>query len=182
MDAVFTVNSNLPNQVFSLGVGQSKSINFGSVQLRETTIDSNETDNLGVTAYLQFDLPSVGQVQIPGDAVACVGKVSDCGTDLKIDFDPVYVDFGGCGKFKVDLTDLCFTDCGTLCVDACVTLCSAPCVPEPATIVVWSLLGATSWLGMRVWRRRGTETTGRRPWAPENREAIQGIIARGNRV
>jgi hypothetical protein len=26
--------------------------------------------------------------------------------------------------------------------------------PEPATIVVWSLLGAVTWLGMRFWRRR----------------------------
>jgi hypothetical protein len=25
-------------------------------------------------------------------------------------------------------------------------------VPEPATLIVWSLLGAMSWLGMRVWR------------------------------
>ncbi|MBU4273477.1 MAG: hypothetical protein KKA28_16580 [Planctomycetes bacterium] len=25
---------------------------------------------------------------------------------------------------------------------------------EPATVIVWSLLGAASWLGMRVWRRR----------------------------
>lgn len=29
-----------------------------------------------------------------------------------------------------------------------------PPIPEPATIVVWSLLGAAGWLGMRVWRRR----------------------------
>jgi hypothetical protein len=47
-------------------------------------------------------------------------------------------------------------------------------VPEPATIVVWSLLGAGSWLGMRVWRRR---ETGRRSWSPENRQAIHDIIA-----
>ncbi len=26
--------------------------------------------------------------------------------------------------------------------------------PEPATIVVWSLLGAVAWLGVRFWRRR----------------------------
>jgi hypothetical protein len=46
-------------------------------------------------------------------------------------------------------------------------------VPEPATIVVWSLLGAGSWLGMRVWRR----DTGRRPWPPETRQAIHDIIS-----
>jgi hypothetical protein len=48
-------------------------------------------------------------------------------------------------------------------------------VPEPATIVVWSLLGAGSWFGMKVWRRRDT---GRRSWSPENRQAIHDIIAR----
>lgn len=28
-----------------------------------------------------------------------------------------------------------------------------PVVPEPSTIIVWTLLFAASWLGMRVWRR-----------------------------
>jgi hypothetical protein len=60
-------------------------------------------------------------------------------------------------------------------------------VPEPATIVIWSLLGAGSWLGMRVWRRRGSrfgdELAGpvRQSWSPEARQAIHEIIARGNR-
>ncbi len=49
-------------------------------------------------------------------------------------------------------------------------------VPEPATILVWSLLGAASWLGMRVWR--GGQRLGRRAWAPENRQAILEIINR----
>jgi hypothetical protein len=50
--------------------------------------------------------------------------------------------------------------------------------PEPATIIVWSLLGAGSWLGVRVWRRRG-QPVGRQPWSDENRQAIHEIIARG---
>ncbi len=54
----------------------------------------------------------------------------------------------------------------------------APIVPEPATIVIWSLLGAGSWLGMRVWRRR-TASAGRPRWSDENRQAIRAIIARG---
>jgi hypothetical protein len=52
-------------------------------------------------------------------------------------------------------------------------------VPEPATLVIWSLLGMGSCLGMRVWRRRGAglvET--RQSWSPENRAAIRNIIAR----
>jgi len=51
-------------------------------------------------------------------------------------------------------------------------------VPEPCTIIVWSLLGAGSWLGMRVWRK--PRSIGRRPWSPETRNAIHEIIARGN--
>ncbi len=52
-------------------------------------------------------------------------------------------------------------------------------VPEPATILVWSLLGAASWLGMGVWRRG--QHGGRRSWSEENRMAIHDIIARGGR-
>jgi hypothetical protein len=51
-------------------------------------------------------------------------------------------------------------------------------IPEPAALIVWSLLGTGSWLGMRVWRRRGTPV-GRQPWSPENRTAILDIIERG---
>ncbi len=48
--------------------------------------------------------------------------------------------------------------------------------PEPATMIVWSLLGAMSWLGMRVWR--GGRRTGRQPWSPENRQAILDVVSR----
>ncbi len=51
-------------------------------------------------------------------------------------------------------------------------------IPEPATMIVWSLLGA-SWLGIRVWRR-GRGPAGRQPWSPENRQAIYDIIAHGS--
>lgn len=47
-------------------------------------------------------------------------------------------------------------------------------IPEPATFLVWSLLGMASWLGMRVWRRR--IPVGRQPWSNGNRAAIHDII------
>ena len=53
-------------------------------------------------------------------------------------------------------------------------------IPEPASLIVWSLLGMGSWLGMRVWRRR-RGPVGRRPWSPENRTAILEIIELGAR-
>jgi hypothetical protein len=46
-------------------------------------------------------------------------------------------------------------------------------VPEPATIIVWSLLGATWAGGLTIVRRR------RLAWTPEAREAIAAIIERG---
>ena len=49
--------------------------------------------------------------------------------------------------------------------------------PEPATFVVWSLLGAT-WAGLAV-VRRGWNRSGSQPWTPEARTAIESIIERG---
>jgi len=56
-------------------------------------------------------------------------------------------------------------------------------VPEPATLIIWSLLGAGG-VGVSVWRRRrsGQWIDGdvlRAPWPEENRQAIRQVIARG---
>ena len=50
-------------------------------------------------------------------------------------------------------------------------------IPEPATLIVWSLLGGAGWLGMRVVRQG--RRVGRQPWSPEARNAILEIIERG---
>jgi hypothetical protein len=55
---------------------------------------------------------------------------------------------------------------------------SPAAVPEPATIIVWSLMFGSGWAGLRVWRRR-QRPVGRRPWSPEAREAIYEIVSRG---
>jgi hypothetical protein len=47
-------------------------------------------------------------------------------------------------------------------------------IPEPATMVVWLLLAAASWLGMKVCRRG--RRVGQRGWPKENRAAILAII------
>ena len=55
-------------------------------------------------------------------------------------------------------------------------------VPEPASFVIWSLIAGWSWLGMRVWRRRGAglvvDREARQPWSPEDRRAIRALVAR----
>ncbi|MCX7424308.1 MAG: hypothetical protein NTW96_01515 [Planctomycetia bacterium] len=56
-------------------------------------------------------------------------------------------------------------------------------LPEPSTLIIWSLLGASG-AGLSVWRRRrGGRFMGgavpRAAWSEENRQAIRQIIARG---
>jgi hypothetical protein len=159
LNAVFKIDPSLPAQSFSLHQGQSKLLNFGSVQLKEDYIDppssgsNNETDNLQVTGYLFFDLPAINGVPNLANVVAFPGYVTDRNTDLKILFKPIYVNFDNSGKLKVELSDLYFKTKETLCVTACVTLVCEPCkTPEPATAVIWSLLGGFGLVF--VWRKR----------------------------
>ena len=58
-------------------------------------------------------------------------------------------------------------------------------IPEPASVIVWSLLGI-GWAGLCVWRRRGKpRLTGGAggasppPWSNETKAAIVSIIERG---
>jgi hypothetical protein len=58
------------------------------------------------------------------------------------------------------------------------------CIPEPATIVIWSLLSLTcGGFGLRVWRRNSLslEMMGetRTPWSNDARTAIHQLIERG---
>jgi hypothetical protein len=56
-------------------------------------------------------------------------------------------------------------------------------LPEPSTLLIWSLLGASG-MGLSIWRRRrsGRWIDGdvpRADWSAENRQAVHRIIARG---
>jgi hypothetical protein len=70
---------------------------------------------------------------------------------------------------NVKVLNLTWSSDGSLAQDVLVT------VPEPATIIIWSLLGAGGWLGMSVSRRR--RPVGRQPWSPENRQAIHELLS-----
>lgn len=54
----------------------------------------------------------------------------------------------------------------------------AAAVPEPATLIIWSLLGLTG-AGLSMVRRRGG-AVGRGPWPEESRIAIRQIIEQGH--
>jgi hypothetical protein len=49
-------------------------------------------------------------------------------------------------------------------------------VPEPATLMIWSVLGAIC--GLRVWRRRRLDVVCREPWTDEQRTAVWQTIER----
>lgn len=88
---------------------------------------------------------------------------------------------------------ICDTDsyCGPICCDfSCTTGTSngggsqgVP-TPEPASLIIWGLLG-TGWVGINMLRgRRGMIGGSKksRPWSPEPREAIRRIVLRGPTV
>lgn len=165
--------------------------------------------NKGVTLYTKYDAANfeVGLLHKKQDPLAiCVNPVTNDGSiSYSFTLTPSGA-AGGSGTMIVDgtaatygaSTTLAYTQdlsqsylVGMVWVDSgnldSVTI-SAVAVPEPASIIVWSLLGV-AWAGLCVWRRRrrgGVEFTdaasgpaGRAPWPEENRIAVRQIIERG---
>jgi len=54
-------------------------------------------------------------------------------------------------------------------------------IPEPSTLIIWSLIGLSFGSGMSMVRRRKALRGGRGRWSAESRDAIRGIIERGHR-
>jgi hypothetical protein len=73
--------------------------------------------------------------------------------------------------------ELCTFECKGFPCDTCICECHCNAVPEPASLVVWGLLGA-GFCGFNVLRRRGMTGGAKssRAWSPAQREAIQRII------
>ncbi|MRS04341.1 hypothetical protein EG832_14170, partial [bacterium] len=145
LGANFNVSNTLPSVSFVLNtVGASSTFRFGDITLTESNIGSDETNNLQITAWLNFILPpGVGLEGFPGSAVAITGNVDDHywpwdppeSVDLTITFAPLLVSFSG-GSFTVDLSDISFNNYDqTKYVDATVTL-NSTAVPEPMSLLL----------------------------------------------
>lgn len=142
-------------QNFALNAGGSFSFTFGSINFNEPSsgggIDAGETDNLGISALLTFTAPTGMMQTITATGVATVGSVTDTQVDYVIDWSPIDALFGSGGSFRIELTDISFSDRGTLNQGATITLLTVPEadtpvnevpaneIPEPTSIILLGL-------------------------------------------
>jgi hypothetical protein len=128
---------------FSLaGAGSSASFEFGSITMLETVgITDDELDGLDVSANFLFLDPLLGVSSITATGTAVVGLVGDLGIDLTINWDPVLVNFGDNGVFRLNMDSQFFNSAGQeRSATATITLLRAPNdVPEPASLALVGL-------------------------------------------
>ena len=151
---------------FSLNsVGDSQTLNFGSIVFNEdgNNIVAGETDNISVTAILNFTDPFAGNVQSIAVVGAFTGVINDSDVDYSLTFSAVTQNFGNGGQFEVDFGDLSWTGNSTTPKTHTVkiTLLSAPqeqqqvqeliqAIPEPGTLA----LAGSALIGLAFARRR----------------------------
>jgi hypothetical protein len=173
-DAIDTFEATLDTDS-STAQSNAWTFHFGSITLNEP-IGLMEADGLGVTAYVDFELPpDVGDVAGPA-TIAVQGGLDwlwilpypDFTDKLVISFQPVEVAFGNGGLFSLSLSGGVLSDDNTpntLDIYASITLLSesqsgpvvnvppVSSIPEPATIGIWGI-GALCMTALRRRRRK----------------------------
>lgn len=140
LDVRFTTAGTFTTQNFSLtAANPSYTFNFGVINLQEPNanggINSDEQDNLDITAKLTFTDPTNTLQSIIASGTATTGSVSDTATDYSIHWTPKDVAFGNGGVFTVSFADLSFNGMGEHIQTATITLKTLPNEPPPSSNV-----------------------------------------------
>jgi len=200
-DKIFTYidsTSNLNLSPVKFIIMNAGGVDYHSIKLADNVGNFTLTPGTYVLEYTievaaEFPLVVIKDASLAVDGRTKQGNVSlvtvtkDFYTDIthQTKLAPSLVSVGGTGDYVlfpggvrfVDVVETIVVSDGGW-VNSTTDTYSQTIVPEPATLAIWSLLGACGWLGMRVARRRRLPT-GRQPWSPENRRAIHELIARG---
>jgi len=121
LDVVFST-SDVPPTFQLNNINVPFSFKLGTVSFNEPDtgnggnqgINSNEQDNLGVTATFTFANPfgTITEVSVSGNGVAVHGPITDTpeAVDYTLNWSPVTVNFGAGGQFEITLENLSFSN------------------------------------------------------------------------
>ena len=158
----WSTDSGLGGAPFVLNnVGDSRTVRFGAATFAEEdgSISLTETDNLNLSALLNFSSPVLGLTSNLAVVTATVGLLKETGspnTDLLVNFNSVLLNFATDGEIKIDFSPLSWNCQGTSkCtygkpdgndIDATFTLMRDPTpvvaaasvlsVPEPSSLIL----------------------------------------------
>ena len=112
VNITWTVDAGFANQVFNLvNVGDMVTLDYGTADFgHESRFTDAESDDLEITANVDFVLPESIQLASVGVAGIVLGFTSDDDEDVSIDFAAVEVAFGNTGLLGLELSSVSFSD------------------------------------------------------------------------